>query len=256
MSRFGTGLGFNKYNASLWGGGTEIFTANVANLNGVDQAFLAPVHDYGDEDVLTINFWVYRTDDSITQVLLNANDAGASEIPIISAMQSTGILYFTHKDNSFQELYTVTPLALNQWSMLTFISDNDQSNGGANRRQEIYINSVLNSSRVPTEDRPKITVPLHIGEEHNGNLPLEGRLMNLEVMGEILDQDALDDRYGGGLTKCLDLLEYQGGGVLWPLYNKAGFIGQELKDQKSDAVTLTNVGSTPFTGSAQIECEA
>ena len=34
MSRFGTGLGFNKYNASLWGGGTEIFTANVANFLG------------------------------------------------------------------------------------------------------------------------------------------------------------------------------------------------------------------------------
>ena len=90
-----------------------------------------------------------------------------------------------------------------------------------------------------------------------GALSFDGSIMNARTWNVAKSDQDMIDMTGLATSVCDDLLtDDQKIGLVQslPLCNYNGFVGQELVDQTGIIGNAVDVGSVPFTGTAQIEC--
>ena len=261
MSRFGAGLGFNIQDIALISGiATEIFDANVADGSAGKYFNLGNPLDLRIIDHITMSIWV--TFDSIgthhalisrTQVPGGTLNGEAYRIDVIGTGLMATLLSSDGGYVNKGEVFETVPLVAGTRYMLTSTYD------GVNIQQ--YINGVASASLPYTLGiAPQPNADVWVGALEPGPQYLTGEYNSPLITNRALTQEEITAMYNGGVTPCWDLLlERQPSlaDVLYTsrLYNHDGDVGSELVNQGTSSITTTNIG-VPFTGSAQIECEA
>jgi len=253
MSRFGTGLGFNKYNASLWGGGTEIFTANVANFNGsTSHAEVTNGTLLSNRTALTISARFNLSTLSQVAVVSEALVGTGSVVNIYvntdgsmrAQVTGSGDKYTTAGSIEIDTDYHI----LMEYSASTFI------NMEINRVQKLNATTGIPSSTGSVSGSRLLVGAT--GTASSEPIPFNGDLFKVEIFDRILTTDE-KLLLNGLVSKCYELYtqDMKDDCILAsPQYNHAGFIGQEFTDQTGiNTITPTDIA---FTGSAHIECEA
>lgn len=272
MGRFGTGFGLNKYNASLWGGGTEIFNANVANLNGVNQYLNGGDNlDPRTNKCLSWGFWTKEITDR--QFISKINSAGGYgnpngfQIEVYSNQVgflfydadgntgSAGVAYYylNHTLDVTDEIFwTVT------YNRQTFYAELFADGvslgqipdvGGTGLDATSYLNDINTAWDLRIARDANTGVTYGTGELHG---------LSFSYGTEVLSQTDISNLYNESKMPCKDIIPTETRDKMteyFYLANWDGNTGQELIG-KLGGITLTNVNNVPFTGSAQIECEA
>ena len=263
MSRFGTGLGFNIQDIALISGiATEIFNANVSKLDGITQRWeLGDPVDLRFTNALTISAWVNPTNNADYQPIIARTKelgTGAGEGYRIGIETTGKVKFLLSADGSYGDIAvpeSTSTIPNGSWSLITGTYD------GVNAK--LYVNGVLEStvpwtSSVIVQSSAVVRIgfldiaspyDLFIGDTHS---PL--------LTNRALIQEEETARYNAGVAPCWDVLvdnQPSLADVLYTtrLYNHVGDTGNELVNQGTASITTTNIGATPFTGSAQIECE-
>lgn len=127
---------------------------------------------------------------------------------------------------------------------------------------KLYVDDVLDVTHVYTGTLAPIDSVYTGARNYDDVNPpydsIDGSLWAFSYWSRALTSEEITERYNNGTTQCLGLYSsgLQVGITSWyPFYNHDGFIGQEVIDQSGTSPSAINVGSIPFTGSAQIECE-
>ena len=261
MSRFGTGLGFNIQDIALIGGiATEIFTANVAKGSAGKYFNLGNPVDLRITGHITMSLWV--TFDSIGshQPLISRNILGglingeAYRMDVTSSGLFGTLLSSDGGYVNKGEVFETVPLVAGVRYLLTSVYD------GVNITQ--YINGE-SSATLPYALGivDQTTANTYVGRLDAGNSTLNGEYNSPLITDRALTQEEITAMYNEGVTPCWDVLvstQPSLADTLYTtrLYNHVGDTGNELVNQGTASITTTNIGATPFTGSAQIECEA
>ena len=255
MSRFGTGLGFNIQDIALISGiATEIFTANVANLNGTSQYFsFAGTQVAGALGDFNHRF-VFELDDVVGTQTLNAGRFDGDNFISFDLVSDKLRIYNYYQavlkvDYTF--IYTFTASTLYDVS-LSYLSNT----------LYLIVNGVIEDSVAVAGIHSPGNGPTvwEYGRYPNGTNYLGGNLFSVSFNnGYGWSESEASEVFNEGNILC---------SALWPvsaktslssahsLYNHAGYVGQELAGFGTQGIPLVNVGATPFTGTAQIECES
>lgn len=252
MSRFGTGFGFNKYNASLWGGGTETFTANVANFDGSTYVNKLNVQASVLNPSMTAFGWVDVTTDNSPYILdIGGTQAGNGQ-SLDVRVATGGILQATTlgQSNGFQGTLVMSA-GFNFWAA-SFNGTrwkfrvNEQTETLANDPMPLALTDTMMftiGARRQTFSN-KLT-----GLSHSNGL----------AIGELTSADLDEMIASAGVARCYNLWSQTLKDkihVMYPLYNHAGFVGKEFVDFAENEADSSSNPAMTFTGTAQIECEA
>jgi hypothetical protein len=263
MSRFGTGFGFNKYNASLWGGGTETFTANVANFDGsTDFTTFSGFCNGATEYFVNgrINLDTIQTDDVLYIDYLNTG--GGARVVLQVSSGSASELLFGVRDSDGSSFRTLTTSGLGLTTGTDYaITASIAGNGGMSIRVNGSVVASASVTFTNIYSNATFAYPSRLGAySTNGadiSRQVDGRLWNWCAGSSELTTSALGE-LESATPKCYEILSDDTKGLIhsfWPLENHAGFTGQEYIDQKGSN-DLSNSTGLSFTGTAQIECEA
>ena len=262
MSRLGTGFGFNKYNASLWGGGTETYSANVANFDGTDAinlglltspalgdcSFMGSFSETGQvaNQVIFANYNVDPIDDN---VICFINASGKIEIAV-------------YKDSGNGYGYATTDSFDDGLPHKFIIHLNRASN-----KPEIYVDTNVIRTLTGAIIGAGLSGDIQFAQEFyigtqffaGGGAWFDGGIPSFSYQLNHTTSDQRDYIFGlGEVIPCWDLYSAEGYASqgYYIFGNWTGNTGNELKDwsgTNSDAIDVTGV---LYTGSAQIECEA
>jgi hypothetical protein len=258
MSRFGTGLGFNIQDIALISGiATEIFSANVANYNG--STSYAEVTDrdlVAGRTKLVLTTKINTDDNNLAQGIFSSSAAGVNTEFGIRLQPSGSLRQDVNEYADFSAngiitagvTYNVRLEFLGSTYLRTFVDDvmviNKTSGVPA---------SILNLSN--TSNRVLIGCNDGAGTGSTIFTPFNGRIWELNIFNR--SSLTTEDLEQVNSDKCFGLYDQalKDDCILSvPQYEHAGFTGQGFIDQTGiNTITPTDI---PFTGSAQIECEA
>ena len=257
MSRFGTGLGFNIQDIALISGiATEIFNANVANLNG-------GYFNAGNPTDLQVSGDVSFGSNLKSTDAVNLQQVVKKAAPSLAGGMQNILYNYPSAGKITVSIYY--DLASPKQVILTSIgtyTTGVECRTIANYKDgilDLWINGVLDNSVTAVGGCISNTsADLVIGGDSPtlGVNLFKGTIYNSFMANRGLTTDEIDI-LSTSPTKCFDLMPGLSDIALFvPLYNHAGFTGQEVTNQGAGTIVIVNVNSVPFTGSAQIECEA
>lgn len=233
-----------------------IFAANTANLNSTTQYFNAGnKFDAGTSDISMTT--CFKTSDAGT-IMIMSKSRGSSTSYVDMVMFSGNIQARAVVDASNIRLYQ-TQNTFNDGNWHHVVAYCDRSAGtwdiivdGVSQTTDITTNGSITSSITNTED-------FIVGGRHTADLLFDG---SMGFSGIALGVDLTlngTELYNSGTPLCYD--NFSAGlkskfavGDFWELSNWTGHTGQELTGQ-ANSNTLTNIGTTPFTGAGlNVEC--
>tara|TARA_R110000824_G_scaffold400719_1_gene609145 strand:+ start:93 stop:866 length:774 start_codon:yes stop_codon:yes gene_type:complete len=257
MSRFGTGLGFNIQDIALISGiATEILTANVLNFDGVNNDMYAPAISSGATS-LSVSFWIDLSADNVQLFHVPSNALARIHYQITAQGGGLTVQVCGSDDNgnsAYSAVLSELPITLNTKTHIVFEYD------GTGSVMRVYLDSVLKPFGIAGAIPPALsvnTMNFALGEyPATGALKLNGEfyMFGERVNRPLLTQEEVDDLFNAGTTPCFDVLDIAFDRTV-TFANWVGNTGNELIDTIGGN-NFTNAGATPFTGSAQIECEA
>ena len=259
MTRFGFGTGFGL--SDIFGGvATEIFTANVANNDGSSRLFQTDNTTIDPRADFTASIWFKCVSFSGSpSVIGSADSQGNNWRAIYCQINTNGLLSAQVRNTADQDFTLQSPPTLTTGVRYNITWSHDY----LGKEITIYLNSVAltpftyTGALPATSHAPNLTFGGRdfIGVQ-NG---LDGTYFNGMLLEETVNQENMDAIWNEGQPQCAMLLpsniSSKAGlkGDFWPLENHDGFLNNETVGQFNGGV-VTNVGSIPFTGTAQIEC--
>ena len=264
MSRFGTGLGFNIQDIALISGiATEIFNANVANLTGVGSGFAigqVPVN-YSSIAGFTWGAWISSSTLDTTRVIISSSTSGGLmhlDFSIDAVTNGLSVAVNVVSPAGFQYVTSSTNITDGDWHCVAFTYVK------ATRTVKLYVDGILDTTGVLTGDPHFLDNPeTALGKfAYQDVSNFSGSMFKNYIYRRVLTDAELLVKANGGTPLCWDeevLSQPSLSDAVFDarLYNGAGVaVGQELVDNSVNAYPISNTLGTPFTGSAQIECEA
>ena len=241
--------------------GIATFTANTALLDGSTTYFTAgDVLNVGTNDYSYVAW--FKTSASATQMIISKTDATAGEA-IDCYITSSGTLNLRCQvdASNFRDQSTTTTYNDGNWHLVVAFCN--RSTGTWHMRVDDVNPSLAPpfSSGVITGNADNNAI-LSVGQRDNGasRQVFDG---SLGFAGIAIGSSLVDDStelYNAGVATCFSDLsapikaKFTSSGDFWELANWTGHTGGELTGQ-ANANTLTNTGSTPFTGTGlTVEC--
>jgi hypothetical protein len=260
MSRFGTGLGFNIQDIALISGiATEIFTANVASFDGAGYFRTGTTGNSLILTNLTYSAWVkLKTTSPVLEEIIIANapepltaegtirigyDFSANYLTFVTfnaGWYLTASDVLTINDDTWHHI-GVTKQGLN----ITFYVDGVEAGTG------------VHGNSASTQSNTSYFLGSFQGLDQSDRY--RGGMAYPRVHKRAGTSSDFTNMFNGGQIACTDLLDpsIKTDLIYAPsLASYVGNAGQELVNEGSEAYVTSNIGTTPFTGSAQIECEA
>jgi len=248
MSRFGFGTGFGL-NKLFSGIATQIFNANVVNLNGTSQYlksstgfFDAEVDDYS--VTTTVNL------PSLAGYILICQVSPEAEISM--TVNGVGKLNFVYWGDTVVQIPTAD-------GVISTNTDHTITVNKVGTTTKIWVDGIEQASGSILPSGIGNASQIAFGAD-TYNAPtsfVTGSICFISVAGALTDAQILEL----SSPKCFELLSEDlktnitTNGEYWYAGNFTGHTGQELIGQ-ANGLLLSNINNAPFTGSAQIECEA
>ena len=256
MSRFGTGLGFNIQDIALISGiATEIFNTNVAHMTRTNHYESAGYDmDYMLNPFTTSVWFICRNTAIHNTVFYIAGDGGGR--PFNFSVEGDGGLDVNFFDNATNNWNFVGArittgagtIIQDQLHKVTFVDD------GVN--QILYLDGVSKSS-APSKVIKTINSSLFRTDDHD-SVNTNNDMLFLAVTKRAYSPAEVVEEYNGGVPQCyglrsddLKVSEH----VFTDFAEWAGHTADKIVDRVG-TLTWTQVGTVPYDGSAQIECEA
>ncbi len=238
----------------------EILNANLADLSP-NNNFSGTLPNLGNDTndfSIVVNFKIISYPDSFFHVMAidtgNENDYWVG----IAVANNNTVIGTTYKQSGAGDTIITSPTSLGQWYHAVFTYN------GANKETNLYVDNVLIGSNTSEGGWPGLSRMVQgrsaAGRDAGSGINYSDcEIHSPMVFNRLLTSQERSDIWNSGTSKCYDLLTANTPSLADsvyapPLYNHAGFVGQELIDQSTSGVVTTNNNSTPFTGSAQIEC--
>ena len=231
---------------------SEIFNANVAELNGTSQYLtLADSDDWFFTGAFTISIRAKVTTLSADQCLWIHHESGTDFMTL--ALLSDGTLDFAqfNSNNSVASMNFPSGMTINQWHTLTLTFEMGSGLLALYRDTTLLGTTAYNGMY-------NLNGSMYLGAYGLISVYyLSGQLEGFKVWDQVgLTSEEVTELHNDNVDKCYDqTVQKQALVAYLPLYNHEGFVGQELIDQSPSGNNAINVNSTPFTGTAQIECE-
>ena len=230
------------------GGGT--FSANTANLNGVDQYFTFPTaSDTGITGDFTFICWIKK---------------GEGNADLMSVWDGAAPFLWIDRPASGGMGVNLNWTGLSWQSTLEIPNDSAWHMAVLSRSGSTVSLSVDDGTPETTTYGTVISLGIElfaIGAHDGGNAYANPTLGSMGYQGawsRALSGAEQTSLYNAGVAKCWDSLttgEKTSIGFYFSLENHTGFTGQELVDQSSTVTNLTNYNATPFTGTGlDVEC--
>tara|TARA_R110002167_G_scaffold256475_1_gene462854 strand:+ start:7273 stop:8028 length:756 start_codon:yes stop_codon:yes gene_type:complete len=230
------------------------FAANTANLSGTGDYFDAGTAlVYGNFDFF-VTARISIASRSYMEIATN-QDSAAGDIWRLS-VQADRIEFLTSYD-TYAPFYTVSVAIPSGAGVYNVVA-------GLNRSSNHVYISVNGSAITTTADTSTFTnagyktlfgaVDLGATGLLTGDLSFCGIGRGVPTSLEITELSSTNAKCYGDLSAGLRA-KFADNGAFYELANWSGHTGQEITDQTGNAITLTNVGSIPFTGTGlTVEC--
>lgn len=236
---------------------TQIYTANVAKLNGTNQYFTGTGVGGIFQPTATLSTGTWFTADTVNvdHRLNTSYGASLSERSWNTAVSGPreDVTTFFYDGSSVvgQASSTTTLTAGTQYNAVTVYDGADN---------KLYLDNVLEATTPYVGSIDAGLDEWHLGHQNRGTQLHDGNFWCSWMTSEVLTTGDLTELYNEGTAPCFDLLstalqaKFTGGkGEYVYLANWTGTTGEELIGQANGTV-FTNFGTTPFTGTADIEC--
>ena len=260
MSRLGTGLGFARDFIFMLGGGsspTEIYDADVSSFSGANnmRLNLGTTSVLKMTDVVSIDAYISRQVSASSNQLIAGNldfGAGTTGYALWYA-QASNLLVFQIYDSLGNPHDVYATIDIGAEAHIHCFFDGTQLaiyKDGILAESEPYIGSMA----VPVQD---FTI---CGANYGSNgYAYSGLAHNVSVFHGVLTESERNSLHDGNhIARCIDLWDNNAKSLCVlnvPMCTYTGFT-TPFVDQSSSNLTITEVGTIPLTGSAQIECEA
>ena len=233
--------------------GVTTYSANTANLDGSTQYFNggndSSLHITGS---ISVCGWFKPVNTAVvTEAVISKHGVGGVDGGFLltwNQLTSKKLRWIPRINGTNRALESTGTFDVNEWHFVVCTYDASTS--------KIYVDGVLDSSLVIAGSLSANTAnDLNLGRNADtGGDPFEGGLANWFIYDTALTAGQVTTLYNEGDTLCYTDTDQTDMVSFYSLENHIGFTSQEQIDQHGSN-NLTNIGSTPFTGTGLVvEC--
>ena len=241
-------------------GESEIFNANVASTSA--GKYFQGSDWLRNQAEFSAFSWVYVTTTGTNQIISETSNlnTGSTRLQFrVDSSNKLSVFYRSAHGLNTVSIADTVDFPLNTWTFVGFSIDcnTDEIALYKNGSQVVFDDS---QNPVQCEDLPSAT-GVQLSSFGLANEVMIGNHTQANLFRRVLTEAEFTSAYSSGVIRCYDLMVQETPSLAdsagsFSLANWAGNVGNEIVNQGSGDITMNNIGSVPFTGTAQIECES
>ena len=204
--------------------------------------------------------WVYVTTTGSHQIISETSNlnTGSTRLQFrVDSSNKLSVFYRSAHGLNTVSIADTVDFPLNTWTFVGFSinCNTDEMALYKNGSQVVFDDS---QNPVQCEDLPSAT-GVQLSSFGSAQEVMIGNHTQANLFRRVLTEAEFTSAYNSGVIRCYDLMVQETPSLAdsagsFSLANWAGNVGNEIVNQGSGDITMNNIGSVPFTGTADIEC--